>query len=106
MKKKFLCLAGILLAAGCMSGCQKKEVSPGDIAGFDQGEEYLSIWVHSIEDTEEGQAYKESVESFNEAYDGKYFADIEFIPEMTAEADIPIRSMLPLWQEDCRMYLP
>lgn len=80
MKKKFLCLAGILLAAGCMSGCQKKEVSPGDIAGFDQGEEYLSIWVHSIEDTEEGQAYKESVESFNEAYDGKYFADIEFIP--------------------------
>lgn len=80
MKKKFLCLAGILLAASCLSGCQKKEVNPGDVAGYDQGEEYLSIWVHSIEDTEEGQAYRESVESFNEAYDGTYFADIEFIP--------------------------
>ena len=34
----------------------------------------------SIEDTDEGQVYKESVESFNEKYDGKYFADIEFIP--------------------------
>ena len=80
MKKKFLCLAGILLAASCLSGCQKKEVNPGDVAGYDPGEEYLSIWVHSIEDTEEGQAYRESVESFNEAYDGTYFADIEFIP--------------------------
>ena len=28
----------------------------------------------------QGQAYRESVESFNEAYDGKYFADIEFVP--------------------------
>ena len=45
-----------------------------------RGREYLSIWVHSIEDTEEGQAYRESVESFNEAFDGQYFADIEFVP--------------------------
>lgn len=44
------------------------------------GEQYLSIWVHSIEDTPEGQVYRESVDSFNEKYNGKYFADIEFIP--------------------------
>lgn len=47
---------------------------------YDEGEEYLSIWVHSIEDTDEGKCYRESVEEFNEVYDGKYFADIEFIP--------------------------
>lgn len=33
-----------------------------------------------IEDTDEGKCYREAVESFNKAYDGKYFADIEFIP--------------------------
>lgn len=80
MKKRLLCLAGALLMAGCLTGCQKKQVSPGEMAGYDEGEEYLSIWVHSIEDTEEGQAYRESVERFNEEYDGTYFADIEFIP--------------------------
>ena len=80
MKKRLLCLAGALLAAGCLTGCQKKQVRPGEIAGYDEGEGYLSIWVHSIEDTEEGQAYRESVERFNEEYDGTYFADIEFIP--------------------------
>lgn len=80
MRKRILCLAGMFLALGCLAGCRKKEVRPGDVPGYDQGEAYLSIWVHSIEDTEEGQAYKKSVESFNEAYDGTYFADIEFIP--------------------------
>ena len=80
MRRRLLCLASILLSLACLSGCQKKDPQPGEVAGYDKGEEYLSIWVHSIEDTEEGQAYKESVESFNEAYDGKYFADIEFVP--------------------------
>ena len=80
MKKRLLCLMGIIFAAACITGCQQKDPEPGEVAGYDEGEEYLSIWVHSIEDTEEGQAYKESVESFNEAYDGQYFADIEFVP--------------------------
>ncbi len=80
MKKKLLTAALLLSTVACFSGCQKKEVKPGDVAGFDEGEEYLSIWVHSIEDTEEGQAYRAAVESFNEQYDGTYFADIEFVP--------------------------
>ena len=74
MRRRVLCLAGIVLAAACLAGCQQKDPEPGEVDGFDQGEEYLSIWVHSIEDTEEGQAYRESVESFNEAFDGKYVA--------------------------------
>ena len=78
-KTKLILLAGLAMAVS-MTGCQKKEVKPGDVAGYDEGEQYLSIWVHSIEDTPEGQVYRESVDSFNEKYDGKYFADIEFIP--------------------------
>lgn len=80
MRKRLLWTTGIVLAAVCFTGCQKKIPSPGEVAGYEEGEEYLSIWVHSIEDMEEGQAYRESVDSFNEAYDGQYFADIEFVP--------------------------
>ncbi len=80
MKKGFAVAAAMLLAAGSLAGCQKKQVQPGDVAGFDPGEQYLSLWVHSIEDTEEGQAYRQSVDRFNEVYNGTYFADIEFVP--------------------------
>ena len=82
MKRRLMYLTAMLLAFSAvgLTGCQQKDPEPGDIAGYDEGESYLSIWVHSIEDTEEGQAYKESVETFNEAYDGRYFADIEFVP--------------------------
>jgi len=69
-----------VLAALFLSGCQKSTPLPGSITGYDDGEQYLSIWVHSIEDTDEGRCYREAVDSFNEAYDGQYFADIEFIP--------------------------
>ena len=80
MRKRWIGLTGMILAVACLTGCQQKDPEPGEVAGFDPGEEYLSIWVHSIEDTEEGQAYRASVESFNEAFNGKYFADIEFVP--------------------------
>lgn len=69
-----------LLIVGCLTGCGKKIPQAGSIAGYDSGEEYLSIWVHTIEDTDEGEAYKQAVRTFNEAYNGQYFADIEFIP--------------------------
>lgn len=71
-----------VLGAGCMllTGCSSSTPTPGSREGYDEGEKYLSIWVHSIEDTDEGQVYKRSVERFNELYDGQYFADIEFVP--------------------------
>lgn len=80
MKKCAMTFLAVALLAGGLSGCQKSTPSPGSIAGYDEGEEYLSIWVHSIEDTDEGKCYRESVEEFNKMYDGQYFADIEFIP--------------------------
>lgn len=72
-------LASILIVSS-LTGCQGRNPEPGDITGYDEGEQYLSIWVHSIEDTDEGRCYRESVEAFNEKYNGKYYADIEFIP--------------------------
>ena len=80
MKQKGVLLVVPLIAAAVMAGCGSRHPAPGEAAGYDEGEQYLSIWVHSIEETTEGQCYKEAVESFNEAYDGTYFADIEFIP--------------------------
>lgn len=80
MKRLGLLALGLTLLAGSLTGCQKKEVLPGDVKGYEEGEQYLSIWVHTIEDTPEGEAYKESVDTFNEKYNGTYFADIEFIP--------------------------
>ena len=80
MKKRIIAalMAGVLMIS--LTGCQKSTPKPGSIAGYDKGEQYLSIWVHSIEDTDEGRCYREAVNAFNKAYDGKYFADIEFIP--------------------------
>lgn len=78
--KRLILPAILILLMFIGTGCGSKTPSPGSISGYDEGEEYLSIWVHSIEDTDEGRCYRQSVESFNEAYNGKYFADIEFIP--------------------------
>ncbi len=75
----FLLALSVVASSVSLTGCDKK-VKPGDVKGYDEGEEYISMWVHTIEDTPEGEAYKKSVDSFNEKYNGKYFADIEFIP--------------------------
>lgn len=80
MKRTGVGIVAAFLAAGCLTGCHKKQALPGDVPGYDAGEQYLSLWVHTIEDTEEGEAYRQSVERFNEVYNGIYFADIEFVP--------------------------
>ena len=107
MRKRWRYLAGTCLALGCLAGsltgCQKRAVRPGDVPGFDQGETYLSIWVHSIEETEEGQVYRKAVDRFNEQYNGRYFADSSS-PGMTAAEAIPTRSMHRSWPEACRTY--
>lgn len=81
MRKRFKVLSSALLASSLLlSGCSSKKVEPGSKPGYDEGEEYLSMWVHVIEDTDEGRAYRQSVNEFNEKYDGQYFADVEFVP--------------------------
>ena len=79
MKKYLSLLLVSVFFFSSFFGCGKN-VKPGDIDGYDEGETYLSIWVHIIEETPEGQAYLKSVQSFNEHFNGKYFADVEFIP--------------------------
>lgn len=80
MKKILSVILISVLLVSSLTSCQRKNPKPNDIIGYDEGEQYLSIWVHSIEDTEEGRCYRESVEAFNKKFDGRYFADIEFIP--------------------------
>lgn len=80
MKKRLLGITAMCAIVCCLAGCQQKDPLPGELEGFDSGEQYLSIWVHSIEDTEEGQVYRDAVDRFNQAFDGKCFADIEFVP--------------------------
>lgn len=80
MKKRWIAIVTLAVLLFALSGCSGKDVQPGDVAGYDQGETYLSIWVHTIENTDEGDAYKQSVNAFNKKFDGTYFADIEFIP--------------------------
>lgn len=79
-EKAISAVISVLLLAGCLTGCGKKEIEPGDAEGFDEGETLVTMWVHTIEDTPEGEAYKQSVQSFNENFNGKYYADVEFIP--------------------------
>lgn len=95
MKKRTV---GVLLAAFfamALTGCGDKQPQPGEVKGYDKGEEYLSIWVHSIEDTEEGQCYRKSVDAFNKKYDGKYLQILNLFHEMTVVEAIRIRSMHP-----------
>lgn len=70
----------VLVCAFVVAGCHASIPKPEDVEGYEEGETYLSMWVHSIEDTEEGQCYRKSVEQFNEKYNGQYYAHIEFIP--------------------------
>lgn len=80
MKK--LCSLILLAIAVNFTGCSLAKTSDvsKNISGFDDGEEYVSMWVHVIEETPEGQAYLKSVKEFNEKFNGKYFLDVEFVP--------------------------
>ena len=67
MRKHILALLTACCIVLTTVGCQKSTHEAGSISGYDEGEKYLSIWVHSIEDTDEGKCYREAVESFNKA---------------------------------------
>ena len=61
-----------------LTGCQK-EAKPGEWQVM-MKESNIFQSGYIVLKTLEGQVYRESVDSFNEKYNGKYFADIEFIP--------------------------
>ena len=35
MRKRLLCLLGILFAVSVLAGCQQKDPEPGEVAGYD-----------------------------------------------------------------------
>lgn len=74
----FILLIFSLNLTACSLG--KESVLNKDIDGYDEGEELITMWVHVIEETTEGEAYKNSIKRFNEKYNGKYFLNVEFVP--------------------------
>ena len=63
--KKYLSL--LLVSVFCLTalfGCGKN-VKPGDIDGYDEGETYLSIWVHIIEEIDIDKEGKDIMIGFN-----------------------------------------
>lgn len=77
-----ICSLILIAISLSISGCSLNKTSEvnKNISGFDKDEEYVSMWVHVIEETPEGESYAKAVEKFNEKYDGKYFLDVEFVP--------------------------
>lgn len=73
--KKFLGLATICtLALGALVGCGGGE----EKASSDPGE--VKVWVHFSDETPEGKAWAQIVDSFNEENKGEYKAVTEYIP--------------------------
>ena len=79
-EKSNICGNFYIAACRVSYGLWQKGIELGNAEGFDEGETLVTMWVHTIEDTPEGEAYKQSVQRFNENFNGKYYADVEFIP--------------------------
>ena len=77
-KMRKICSLILIVISLSISGCSLNKTSEvnKNISGFDKGEEYVSMWVHVIEETPEGEAYAKAVEKFNQKYDGNYFLDV------------------------------
>ena len=92
MKKQLLFMTALSLLAGAVSltGCSKK-VNPGDVQGYDEGEQYISMWVHTIEDTPEGEAYKQSLKASMKSMTVHILLTLNLFRETTAEEDILTR---------------
>lgn len=104
MRRRLLKTLMVSLSAGLLlTGCGNSKPEVGSIKGYDKGEEYLSIWVHSIEDTDEGQAYKESVNTFNKNTMVNILRTLNLFLEMIAVVVILIKSMPLLCLEDYLM---
>lgn len=71
--------AALCLGTISLSGCNAQP-QPGDYEGFDEGEELITMWVHTVEDIDEGRVYKECADKFNEKYNGQYYLYTKFIP--------------------------
>ena len=102
MRRLSLAMLVFTVLAGLLTGCQGKKPVPGDIAGYDEGEQYLSIWVHSIEDTDEGKCYRDR-KNLIRSIMVFILRILNLSQEMTVAAVTLIRLMRPLCLGICRM---
>ncbi|MFG6150106.1 ABC transporter substrate-binding protein [Halobacillus sp. B23F22_1] len=71
---KYFVLAAALTGALSLTACNDQETSST------QGEETISMWVQTSKESPEGEVMYDTVQQFNEEYEGTYEANIEFIP--------------------------
>ena len=104
MRKRVITALAMSVLALSLTGCQKSTPKPGSIAGYDKGEQYLSIWVHSIEDTDEGpDAIGKQLMHLTRSMMEHILRILSLFREMTVAEDTLIRSMHPSCRETFRM---
>ncbi len=64
--------ASLLVLSLFLAGCGEESSS--------KDKNTVDIWVHTSSETAEGEVMQETVDSFNEEYEGTYQAEIQFIP--------------------------
>ncbi|SES17038.1 fructooligosaccharide transport system substrate-binding protein [Gracilibacillus ureilyticus] len=76
--KKVMFLTGLLFMAIIVTACGGGNSSSG------AGDNEVSLWVHTSDETPEGEAMQNIIDRFNEENEGTYSAKIEFIPRSGA----------------------
>lgn len=76
--KKVIIMTILILMAIVVTACGDEDESSGA-----SGNE-VSMWVHTSDETPEGEAMKNTIDRFNEEFEGTYSAKIEFIPRSGA----------------------
>ncbi|MCP3028469.1 ABC transporter substrate-binding protein [Halobacillus sp. A5] len=71
---KYVVMAAALAVALFLTACSDQETNST------QGEETISMWVQTSKESPEGEVMFDTVQQFNEEYEGTYEANIEFIP--------------------------
>lgn len=75
--KKILLLFVCAFMIVVITACGEEEASSDN-------KNEVSVWVHTSDETAEGEAMQNIVDRFNEEYEGEYTAKIEFIPRSGA----------------------
>ncbi|WP_117170307.1 ABC transporter substrate-binding protein [Paraliobacillus sediminis] len=76
--KKVIITTILILMAIIVTACGSEDESSG--AGGNE----VSMWVHTSDETPEGEAMQNTIDRFNEEFEGTYSAKIEFIPRSGA----------------------
>lgn len=80
--KKILMLTLLLIGGLVLQACGGSTDDNLDDDGveLEEGTIRVKAWVHVSQETEEGRAYKDRVDAFNQEYEGEIYASVSYIP--------------------------